>query len=118
MPDSIQPNLLILDEVDSTNTYAREHFDDLPDGTLVVARRQTAGRGRRGRSWLSPPGINFTGSILLKRLEDGFHAGCLLGVAALSLLQGVHFMPAFFFPWRIPDNLWIRTNQDIVTPAL
>ena len=69
MPDSIQPNLLILDEVDSTNTYAREHFDDLPDGTLVVARRQTAGRGRRGRSWLSPPGINFTGSILLKRLE-------------------------------------------------
>lgn len=55
MPDSIQPNLLILDEVDSTNTYAREHFDDLPDGTLVVARRQTAGRGRRGRSWLSRP---------------------------------------------------------------
>lgn len=49
MPDSIQPNLLILDEVDSTNTYAREHFDDLPDGTLVVARAPDGrGAGRRG----------------------------------------------------------------------
>ena len=40
MPDSIQPNLLILDEVDSTNTYAREHFDDLPDGTRLTRTAQ------------------------------------------------------------------------------
>ena len=42
--------LLMLDEVDSTNTYAREHCDELEDGTLVVARRQTAGRGKIGRA--------------------------------------------------------------------
>ena len=109
MPDSIQPNLLILDEVDSTNTYAREHFDDLPDGTLVVARRQTAGRGRRGRSWLSPPGINFTGSILLKRLEDGFHAGCLLGVAALSLLRELAPELPAYLKW--PNDIYVENRK-------
>ena len=109
MPDSIQPNLLILDEVDSTNTYAREHFDDLPDGTLVVARRQTAGRGRRGRSWLSPPGINFTGSILLKRLEDGFHAGCLLGVAALSLLRELAPELPAYLKW--PNDIYVEDRK-------
>ncbi|MBS1368818.1 MAG: biotin--[acetyl-CoA-carboxylase] ligase [Lentisphaeria bacterium] len=103
------PDLLILDEVDSTNTYAREHFDGLPDGTLVVARRQTAGRGRRGRAWLSPPGVNFTGSILFKQLEDGFHAGCLLGVAALALLRELTpGMPAYL---KWPNDIYVEDRK-------
>jgi len=48
--------VLFLKSVDSTNAYALERFDSLEDGTLVVARTQTAGRGRRGRRWLSPEG--------------------------------------------------------------
>ena len=43
------PEPVLLDVVDSTNTYARTHFDQLLDGTMVAARCQTAGRGRRGR---------------------------------------------------------------------
>ena len=39
-------NVLELESVDSTNTYAKNNFDELPDGTLVVAEEQTAGRGR------------------------------------------------------------------------
>jgi BirA family biotin operon repressor/biotin-[acetyl-CoA-carboxylase] ligase len=43
-------------ETDSTNARARELADQgAPEGTLVVAERQTRGRGRKGRTWFSPP---------------------------------------------------------------
>lgn len=103
------PELLILDEVDSTNTYAKNHFDELPDGSLVVARHQTAGRGRRGRAWLSPPGTNFAGTVLLKRLEDGFHAGCLLGVATLSVLREVAPEVPLYLKW--PNDIYVEERK-------
>jgi BirA family transcriptional regulator, biotin operon repressor / biotin---[acetyl-CoA-carboxylase] ligase len=43
----------LLESVDSTNTYA---LDAGRPGLLVIARRQTAGRGRQGRVWYSPEG--------------------------------------------------------------
>jgi len=101
--------LLLLDEVDSTNTYAREHFDELEDGTLVVARLQTAGRGRRGRAWVSPPGVNFTGSVLFKRMEDGFHAGCLLGVAVLALLRELAPEVSAYLKW--PNDVYVEDRK-------
>ncbi|MDQ7820037.1 MAG: biotin--[acetyl-CoA-carboxylase] ligase [Armatimonadota bacterium] len=49
--------VVVLDRVGSTNDRAREMADaGAPEGTAVIARVQTAGRGRRGRRWLSPPG--------------------------------------------------------------
>jgi len=46
----------ILDTVDSTNTWAKAHVSLAP--FCVIAREQTAGRGRYGNSWFSPPGEN------------------------------------------------------------
>lgn len=45
-------------KVGSTNEIARRLADEegAPGGTIVMARQQTAGRGRQGRSWYSPPG--------------------------------------------------------------
>lgn len=46
---------VLLEEVDSTNLAAkRMAAEGAPEGTLILARRQTAGRGRMGRSWKSP----------------------------------------------------------------
>lgn len=101
--------LLMLDEVDSTNLYAREHFDELADGTLIAARSQTAGRGRRGRAWISPPGVNFTGSVLFKRLDDGFHAGCLLGVAALAAIRELAPELPVYLKW--PNDLYVEDRK-------
>ena len=45
------------DKIDSTNTKAKELAEEgHPSGTFVVADQQTAGKGRRGRSWDSLPG--------------------------------------------------------------
>lgn len=48
--------LFHLPVVDSTNTYAKTHIEDLEDRTAVWADRQTGGKGRLGRSWSSPVG--------------------------------------------------------------
>ncbi len=61
-------NLIALESVGSTNEEAKrlaaQGEDAAPDGTLVWAREQTAGRGRRGREWMSPAGNLFTSLIL------------------------------------------------------
>ena len=58
-------NHIRLDEVDSTNNYLKEHRMELPDGTLVTAGLQTAGKGRRGHDWLADRGM-LPFSLLLK----------------------------------------------------
>ncbi len=55
----------LLDEVGSTNAFSKENITTLNHKTLVLAKRQTAGRGRGGNTWLTKEG-NFTGSIILK----------------------------------------------------
>ena len=48
-------NVVYLETVDSTNRLAKElASSDAPEGTLVIAEKQTAGRGRMGRHWVSP----------------------------------------------------------------
>lgn len=92
-------SLVSLGAVDSTNREARARAEaGAPHATVVWAREQTAGRGRHGRSWASPPG-NLYLSILLRpdcppaaAAQTGFVAGAAMaqaiaaqGAAAVSL---------------------------------
>ncbi len=74
-----------LDEVGSTNDWLLVQADALPDGHWVVADRQTAGRGRRGRVWNDGAG-NFMGSVLVKAHGP---VQQLSFVAALALHDGL-----------------------------
>ena len=58
-------NIVHLDETDSTNTWIKQRLCELPDGTLVTAKRQTAGRGRMGHVWLDEQGM-LPLSVLIK----------------------------------------------------
>ena len=62
-------SLLELDVVDSTNEYLKRQGGQLPDKTVVMAHRQTAGKGRLGRSWQSEPGESLAVSWLFCSLE-------------------------------------------------
>src|ERR1700753_2072614 len=56
---------------DSTNTRARELAEaGAPHGTLVTAGEQSAGRGRRGRSWTSPAGKALLYSAIARPLDE------------------------------------------------
>lgn len=57
---------LLLESVDSTNSYVSAHSADLEDLTMVIADSQTAGRGQRGNSWESEPGKNLTFTLLYR----------------------------------------------------
>lgn len=58
--------LIVLDEVESTNDYLTGRASELPDGAIVIAEKQTAGRGRRGRPWVAPKSAALLFSILVK----------------------------------------------------
>lgn len=80
--------LTVLEEIDSTNRYLKERreTENLALGAAVVAHRQTAGRGRRGRAWWSPPGQGLYTSFIV---YPGDHLSPLL-----SLLAGVAVVEA------------------------
>lgn len=53
--------------IDSTNIYAaRLARDGATEGTTVIADEQTGGKGRLGRTWVSPPGVNLYVSLILR----------------------------------------------------
>jgi BirA family biotin operon repressor/biotin-[acetyl-CoA-carboxylase] ligase len=70
-------------ELDSTNRYLMEKAGDFSSGQLCMAERQTAGRGRRGREWVSPFGSNLYLSVLW-RFDKAAAA-----LSGLSLALGV-----------------------------
>lgn len=77
--------LVYLPEVDSTNQEVKRIACDYPNGTAVVAEKQTAGKGRLGRVWSSPKGTGLWFSILLKpniapNQIAGITLACGLGV--------------------------------------
>lgn len=78
------------DVTDSTNIRAKELAEEgHPSGTLVVADRQEAGRGRRGRSWDSPPGTGIFMTLLLKPEMNPNHASMLTLVAAMAVARAI-----------------------------
>lgn len=67
-------HIIWLEEVDSTNEEAKRRINDIDNLSVLSARKQTAGRGQRGNSWISEPGANLTFSIILK-FSDGKASG-------------------------------------------
>lgn len=79
--------------LDSTNSAALAAADrGAPEGTVIAADLQTAGRGRQGRPWVSPSSVGLYASLLL-RPGDGAGAWTLLpllaGVAAAEAMRAV-----------------------------
>ena len=97
-------NLLELESVDSTNTYAKDNFNVLADGTLVCAEMQTAGRGRLGRRWLSPAGTNIYASLVMKRIDNPFYATVTSSLSTLAMLFAAWPRGSFFIKW--PNDIY------------
>ena len=81
--------LVVLSEVDSTNTYLKQlAANGAPDETAVLSLRQTAGRGRRGRSFLSEPGGLYL-SFLIRPQEPAEELLHLTALAGLCVCRAV-----------------------------
>ena len=79
------------DSIDSTNTRAKQLArEGAPHGTVVIAGSQSAGRGRLGRSFSSPPGSGAYLSVIMRpecQASQLMHLTCAAGVAACDALE-------------------------------
>jgi BirA family transcriptional regulator, biotin operon repressor / biotin---[acetyl-CoA-carboxylase] ligase len=113
------PYLLIRqEEVTSTQDLARAQLASLP--VQVVARRQTAGRGRTGAEWVNAPGALATSIAFLADSEDWRPFSLMAGVAA------VRAMPGLGLKWpndliesgRKVGGILVERNEDRVVVGL
>lgn len=83
--------LICLSEVDSTNTRLKELArQGAPHGTVLIAQRQTGGRGRLGRSFSSPAGVGVYFSMLLRPScppQALMHLTCAVGEAMCGAVE-------------------------------
>ena len=92
-------------EIGSTNDRARELVEAGEEGVAVVAELQTAGRGRQGRTWLSPSGANLMVSAGIRPALAATNAGLLGATVALAVADACA-------PWAA---LRVRWPNDLVT---
>jgi len=96
----------VLPEIDSTNTeLMRRARDGLLEPVLLVAERQTAGRGRLGRGWHSRPGQSLTFSLGLPMAPASWSGLSL--VVGLSLAEQLD--PQIRLKW--PNDLWLHQRK-------
>jgi BirA family biotin operon repressor/biotin-[acetyl-CoA-carboxylase] ligase len=101
------------DEIDSTNEeLKRRAAQGAVEGTLVWAGAQLAGRGRRGRFWVSPPG-NLYMSLLLRpergaaeAAQLGFAAALAVGEAVVELLP-----PSAVLGYKWPNDVLVDGHK-------
>ncbi len=87
---AIGRRLIYREEVDSTNTLALKLASEgAGHGTTVLAARQTAGRGRRGRSWLSLPGEQLFLTVILRTTLPATRVFELTMVAAVAMAEAL-----------------------------
>lgn len=82
--------IVYLESTDSTNRYAEELAGQgAAEGCVVIAERQSAGRGRLGRRWESPPGVNLYLSALLRPTILPWDAPQLTFLSAVAVARAV-----------------------------
>lgn len=85
-------NVVVMDSVDSTNTYAKRIGEESYEPTLIVANSQTRGKGRMGRFFYSPKGSGVYFTLLLKPKIDISQSVLLTTLAAVSVACEVEKM--------------------------
>lgn len=104
-----ETNIRYLESVDSTNTYAADHFDSLADGTLIVAETQSSGHGRLGRKWHSPRGNIYASFVMKDLFGEPFHATMVSSLSVLSVLNDLVPGHGAYIKW--PNDIFIGNRK-------
>lgn len=78
------------DEAGSTNSVLSRLADNgASEGTTVIADKQTSGRGRLGRKWISPPGVNLYMSVLFRPAIAAWESPLFTFLASIALVETI-----------------------------
>ncbi len=105
-------NLHHFPEMGSTNTYAMQQGAvGAPHGSVYLADRQTAGRGRGAHTWSSPPGTGLYLSVLLRPSLSPGDALWLSLAAGLAVLSAIHHTTRLIPDLRWPNDILLRGRK-------
>lgn len=98
-----------VDEIDSTNRLMRKWADEgAAEGTVLVADYQSAGRGRRGRLWLAPPGTGLLMSVLLRPTRSVALIPFVTAIALATAIEQVTELPVHL---KWPNDVRVRGRK-------
>lgn len=111
---SLRQNLIVLDELSSTNDYLKEllsNIKPLTEGTAIMARYQTKGRGQRGSTWLTTKDENLTFSFLLYpdnlAVEETFRLNMLICLGIQEALAQYHIKATV----KWPNDIYVQDKK-------
>jgi BirA family transcriptional regulator, biotin operon repressor / biotin---[acetyl-CoA-carboxylase] ligase len=96
--------------VGSTNDVAARLADaGEPEGTVIVADAQTAGRGRHGRVWISPPAAGLYTSVILRPPAGALDLMTL--AAGVALAEGLHAAGGLETGVKWPNDIYVHGRK-------
>jgi len=99
-------------ELDSTNRYLLDEARaGAPQGLVVVADHQTAGRGRLGRTWVAPPGASLLVSVLLRPSLAPAARHLLVMSAGLAMAEAVEHATGVQAGMKWPNDLLVGERK-------
>lgn len=106
-------SLEVFQEIASTSDYLKQHPRDLGESqaNVCVAEWQSAGRGRRGRHWVSPYGANLYLSLETLLSEAGIGAGGLSLVAAIAVTDALERCGVDDLGVKWPNDVYYRGRK-------
>jgi BirA family biotin operon repressor/biotin-[acetyl-CoA-carboxylase] ligase len=112
----IASRVLYFSTIGSTNDVAASlGADAAAEGTVVIADAQTAGRGRRGRTWFSPPASGLYVSVLLlpgrSRVDSGRATTLLTLAAGVALAEGIEHATGLSPGIKWPNDLLVGRRK-------
>jgi BirA family biotin operon repressor/biotin-[acetyl-CoA-carboxylase] ligase len=98
--------VVCLAEIGSTNREARRMADEgAPEGTLVIADYQSAGRGRLDRRWVAPPGSSLLMSVILRPALQAHQLQRLTMIAGLAVADAVEAVTGLVVGLKWPNDI-------------
>ncbi|HXV29710.1 MAG TPA: biotin--[acetyl-CoA-carboxylase] ligase, partial [Sinorhizobium sp.] len=101
-----------MDVTDTTMREAAEWAErNAPEGTLILAEEQTAGRGRLGRNWVSQRGDGIYGSLILRPPVPASRAAILTLVIGLGACRGIGEAAGVQCDIRWPNDVLLNDKK-------
>ncbi len=122
LPEEIQEGLetkifgkskiLYLSETGSTNQEAKDLAEKgAPEGTVIIAERQVQGKGRRGRTWFSPPGEGIYCSLILRPKMTPTEASRITLMTAVVVADLLHSSLALPCRVKWPNDILVNGKK-------
>lgn len=101
-----------LERLDSTNDWMKKAAEQgAPEGAVILAGEQTRGRGRMGKSWLSPPDRGIYMTVLLRPRWPGGEAGLLSMLAGLAVARALERLQVSAVALKWPNDVVVKGRK-------